>query len=465
MNIYDMLIAKQINGGGGITPTGTIEITENGTGIDVAQYAYADVNVSGGGGVEDKEVRLLDYDGTVLHSYTPAEFAALSALPENPSHTGLTAQGWNWTLSDAKTYVSNHGYLDIGQSYITDDGSTRLYISLPTGCSKNVILYLNCSLGSTIKWGDGEETETTSSGMVQYTHSYAQTGNYCISISGTSLAFSSSYNVFYGNKYMATCLYKIEFGSNVTQIANYAFSAMSFLRHITLHKDMTSWSDASITGCKRLECVVIPYGMTTLSPLGNNGLTKISVPNSITTVPTGVLANNSLIRLLLPDSVTSIGAYAYGNANLEIVSIPTSASSSMGVWNPPYQSCESLLEAIFPGNMSETPSSCCTDCYKLKAATLPSGLTKINQYTFKNCYSLPSITVPTSVTAINSQAFANCYGLVEIHMLPTTPPTLSGSDVFSNLPSTCVIYVPSASLSTYQNATTWSSFASQMVGE
>lgn len=36
--------------GGGITPTGTISITANGTGIDVAQYALADVNVSGGGG-------------------------------------------------------------------------------------------------------------------------------------------------------------------------------------------------------------------------------------------------------------------------------------------------------------------------------------------------------------------------------------------------------------------------------
>lgn len=36
--------------GGGVAPSGTIEITENGEGIDVAQYAYADVNVSGGGG-------------------------------------------------------------------------------------------------------------------------------------------------------------------------------------------------------------------------------------------------------------------------------------------------------------------------------------------------------------------------------------------------------------------------------
>lgn len=34
--------------GGGIVPIGTKTITQNGTGIDVAQYAYADVNVPDG---------------------------------------------------------------------------------------------------------------------------------------------------------------------------------------------------------------------------------------------------------------------------------------------------------------------------------------------------------------------------------------------------------------------------------
>lgn len=39
--------------GGGPAPSGTIEITENGEGIDVASYAYADVSVSGGGDLPD----------------------------------------------------------------------------------------------------------------------------------------------------------------------------------------------------------------------------------------------------------------------------------------------------------------------------------------------------------------------------------------------------------------------------
>lgn len=75
-----------------------------------------------------KDVNFIDYDGTVLYSYSASEALNLTHLPDNPTHEGLTSQGWNWTLADIQSYVSKYGALNIGQMYITDDGATRLYI-------------------------------------------------------------------------------------------------------------------------------------------------------------------------------------------------------------------------------------------------------------------------------------------------------------------------------------------------
>ena len=47
------LDSLKVNGSEIVTPSGKITITENGTDIDIAQYALADVNVEGGGGSSD----------------------------------------------------------------------------------------------------------------------------------------------------------------------------------------------------------------------------------------------------------------------------------------------------------------------------------------------------------------------------------------------------------------------------
>jgi hypothetical protein len=83
---------------------------------------------------------------------------------------------------------------------------------------------------------------------------------------------------------------------------------------------------------------------------------------------------------------------------------------------------------------------------------------------FTNCYSLASVIIPNGVTKIYKNAFFNCYGVAEYHILPTTPPTLE-TNVFQNIVSDCIIYVPVGTLSDYQAATNWSTYASHMQEE
>ena len=66
--------------------------------LDEMATAVANIPTGGGGTAKvAKQINFIDYDGTLIESYTSSEWASVSALPSNPTHTGLTSQGWNWT--------------------------------------------------------------------------------------------------------------------------------------------------------------------------------------------------------------------------------------------------------------------------------------------------------------------------------------------------------------------------------
>lgn len=88
--------------------------------------------ITSGGGVESKDVNFIDYDGTILHSYTAQEALALTALPELPNRSseGLTCQEWNYTLEQVKANVNSCGKCTVGATYTTTDGKTHLFITI-----------------------------------------------------------------------------------------------------------------------------------------------------------------------------------------------------------------------------------------------------------------------------------------------------------------------------------------------
>lgn len=435
-----------------VAPSGNINITQNGDNIDVAAYATASVNVSGGGSVvgsASDPVRFIDYDGTILYSYSASDFAELTAMPENPTHTGLTSQGWNWSLTDAKAQVAALGTCDIGQLYITDDGKTRIYLKMP---ERRLSPYLVlCPKGTvTIDWGDGSATDTlsgTSLTVAQIVqHTYPSSGAYVMTLTATSGTFAfrgtTSYASFFRltessstlkSKVYLNAVQKIELG-DVAIIGDYAFNAFSSLTSLTIPRSVTSIGDRAFTGCDSLTSITLPSGVTSIGTYAFYdcySLKSISIPKSVTSIKNSAFYScYSLTSITIPDSVTSIEINAF-------------------------QYCYSLTSLIIPSGVTSIGSYAFNGCYTITSITIPDGVTSINSRTFYCCYSLTSITIPDGVTSIGAQVFYSCHGLTEIHMRPSTPPTVSNVNAWTNLSTDCIIYVPTGSLEAYTTATNY----------
>ena len=250
-DIADAIIAK----GGATAP------------MTPAQMPTAIANIpSGGGGSSGvNDVNFYMPDGTIAKSYTAAEFAGLTALPDQPSLDGLTAQGWNWTLADAKTYVAAHGKLNIGGMYVTDNGETRLYLTIaePYRLEQPLRFGRSGGTGITVDWGDGSTPVTyTHTEQTIVKHTYPGSGDYVIRLSSVGgaeilLEGSSTDNIFGSTsqsssnpaRAYSSRLKKVEIGSSVTSIWDHAFANCYSLSSVTIPSSVTSIGASAFANC------------------------------------------------------------------------------------------------------------------------------------------------------------------------------------------------------------------------
>ena len=357
------------------------------------------------------DITFYDYDGTIVTSWTLEELTTKTALPDYPSHEGLTCQGWNWSLADLKT---KNRKMNVGAMYITDDGKTRIYIRLEEGRTSPMLGV--CPNGTvTVDWGDGTTPDTltgTGTTTVEWTpnHAYSTPGEYVIklTVNGTM--------GFYG-----------DFGSG---------------------------------------CAILRYssGSDNRNSVYRNSVQKIEIGNGVTSIGQNAFYNcYSLSSITIPDGVTSIENYVFMQCySLSSITIPDSVTS---IRQNAFSGCYSLSSITIPDSVTSIGQYVFMQCYSLSSITIPDGVTSIENYVFYNCYSLSSITIPDSVTSIASSAFYNCYSVAFYDFSNhTSVPTLASIDAFTDIPADCQIRVPASLVDTWKVATNWSTYANHIVG-
>ena len=387
--------------------------------IPLTQFEDEIDNIPSGGEVKEKTVNFYNYTGELLHSYTKEEITELTELPEAPTVQGMTFQTWNWNLADIKSWVQNHdeGSLPVGAVFVTDDGHTRIYMHLrePRMASTAMPFCIQQMAGTVIiDWGDNSQPETITAAGV-YSHLW-QLNSYPADVmidieympSGTTKLVlgrtvgSTTYGLFNNEIYYASCVEKVEYGTNTDMLIYSAtFKNCSKLKSINIPSGITSIGDNAFQSCTNLALTVLPDGITRI---GNNAFSKCT----------------NLTLTALPNGITHIG-------------------------NNAFHSCANLTLIALPDGVTSIGSGAFAGCTNLTLIALPDGVTSIGSYAFQSC---------TSLYLIDLTAFTD----------PQAIPTLANANAFQNIPATAQFIVANQEMyDAFTTATNWSTYASKFV--
>lgn len=376
----------------------------------------------------DEGANFFDYNGDLICSWTPDEVASASALPNNPYHELLTAEGWNWTLQEIKDYFTTvpDGKLYIGQHYRTTDGTTKIVVDIPID---GFVYYINAA-GNGLVFNYGDETEDTNS---KY-HTYARKGRYIISITGT---VSSLTGVISCNE--------ILLNNNSNCAITHSAGNISVPANMTLQQTQFNYSAFNVFVCPRVS--KIPMNLFANTTDGPNRHI-FCLPPTIKEIASNSIGHTSGSALTMPVNLNVLASGTKATQTVMVLNDLTSISSNINVSNG------KSIRKIRIGKAVSLPTLFCQGQARLEEITLCEGFTIIPQTFVANSY-LGYFVFPSTITQIASQAFYNCPYLRYIKFQSATPPTVENSNAFDRLPQDCKILVPSGSLSAYQTATNY----------
>ena len=459
----------------------TMPATENSANL---ADTVASIPQGSGGALEEKEVNFFDYDGTLLYSYSKAEAASLASLPSLPTHEGLTAQGWTHTFEQIQAFaVSDRPFLEVGATFITDDGSTRLYFEVPDviGIKLSLSLTISGNLALDIDWGDSSPVETvTTTATLSHTMNVSHT-NVMVKIAPTgtgTYTFSLLNNPPYS---LYVFLQKAEIGSNVSSLPS--FSSLYYLEYITIPQGIAnSISPSTFLSCYSLISCVLPIGMESIGANAFSScyqLRRLIIPDSVMSIGDYSIQNcYSLKSLVIPERISIIANTMIRQCYiLKKISLPNIVqienygisnnlclnlilpSTVRQIGDSGISSCD-IRELDIPDGVTQISNRMCYNNQKLQKVTIPDSVTSIGNNSFQLCTCLIQIAIPSSVTSIGTAAFSNCYNLLIIDISgytdPNNLPTLVNYNAFPTNASMIIYVADQTMLDAFKTGTNWS---------
>lgn len=256
---------------------GTMTVDEMPTRIaDIPAFSEIDKNAP---------LIFIDWDGTIIQSYSREDALALEALPnvENMTayssvdHEFLSFQTWNYSLAEIKTWLQTHsvGQLAVRAFYVTVDDKNHNYFRNPRL----------------------QKTPEQKKFYIQ----------------------KRKISDIAGSEFRTALLEHVSIPNGVTSIGAEAFAFARELKHVNIPNSVTSISGSTFRGCQALQDVNIPEGITIIP--GNMfqdcySITKMNIPDGVTIIGASAFILIGATSISIPDSVTNILSLAFQYSQL-----------------------------------------------------------------------------------------------------------------------------------------------------
>jgi hypothetical protein len=187
--------------------------------------------------------------------------------------------------------------------------------------------------------------------------------------------------------------------------------------------------------------IIIPEGITTIGRLAfyKQDFTQLELPNTVTTINEGAFNEcKKLASVTLPSSLVniggSIGVGVFGEC--EALTKVTLSEGIRYIGEFMFENCEKLKEIVIPESVTEIMGNAFNKTgltsitfkgnklakigeYAFNGVSLinlilPEGLTEIGESAFSGCRSLKTLTLPSTIKKIGTEAFGYCSSLTTV---------------------------------------------------